>query len=251
MAIEWITAFVDRASDGFDAAASFWCSASGSSLSPWRGENDEFATLLPLDGADSHLRIQRLVDGSPGSHIDLHAADIGASVEVCLASGANVLAEHGGFTVLESPGGLPFCVVAHNDERNRERPVIGATSTTLIDQVSIDTDPDVFDAEVRFWSAVTGWPTVGARSAEFTPLDRPATMPLRIMLQRRDTTSGPASCHLDIACDDRSAAVEDHRRLGATVVSTNRYWTVMTDPVAVAYCLTDRLPTTGLLLPLR
>lgn len=249
MAIEWITAFVDRADDGFDTAASFWCGASGSSLSPWRGERNEFATLVPLDGADSHLRIQRLVGGPPGSHLDLHATDVDASVEACLASGASPLTERVGFTVLESPGGLTFCVVPHHGERTRQQPVLGTTAATLVDQVSIDTDPDVFANEVRFWSAITGWPTVGARSAEFTPLERPATMPLRLMVQRRDTNSGPASCHLDVACEDRPAAVEDHRRQGGAVVSTNRYWTVMTDPVGVAYCLTDRLPATGQLPP--
>jgi hypothetical protein len=146
---------------------------------------------------------------------------------------------------------MPFCVVAHHGEQRRQAPVAidGSGMTTLVDQVSIDADPDVFDDEVRFWSGVTRWHPVAARAREFVPLDRSPSMPLRVMLQRREAPSGATSCHLDLACDDVAAATDAHTVLGASVVASHHYWTVMADTSGTEYCLTRRRPATGMLPP--
>jgi len=247
MNVRWITAFVDRGSTGFEPTIEFWSAITGSLLSTWRGDADECATLLPLDGSDAHLRVQRTGTGSSGSHIDLHVVDVRSSSEECVGHGATIVRDNDGFVVLATPGGMVFCVVAHHGEQDRQRPVPSAATgtSTLVDQVSIDCDPDLFDDEVRFWSSITGWAPLAARAPAFVPLDRPVAMPLRIMLQRRSHAVGPTTCHLDLACDDVVDAANEHRERGATVVERLRYWTVMADPSGTAYCLTARQPETG------
>ncbi len=245
--VRWITAFVDRGTDGFEATVEFWSVITGSSLSVRRGGDDEFATLLPSDGSDAHLRVQRTGSGLSGSHIDLHVADVRSAAAECVGCGATVVKDNGGYTVLATPGGMPFCLVAHHGEHKRQRPVASASNgaSTLVDQVSIDCDPDRFDDEVRFWSSITGWAPLAARAPEFVPLDRPAAMPLRIMLQRRSQPVGSTSCHLDLACGDVAGATDEHRERGASVIEHHENWTVMADPSGTAYCLTARRPNTG------
>ena len=241
--------FIDRPDANFDATARFWSAISGSSLSSWRGVDAEFATLLPDDGADAHVRIQRTKSVTSGSHIDLHVSNVGIGAQDAVGCGARMLADHGDYIVMSTPSGMPFCVVGHHGERRRQAPVaIGAgAATTLIDQVSVDVDADRFDEEVTFWSDLTGWAPLHARSAEFVPLDRPPGMPLRVMLQRRVQNSGSTTCHVDLACDDVVAAVAAHQSLGGTVLAVHDRWTVMADPAAAEYCLTSRLPGTGTL----
>jgi predicted enzyme related to lactoylglutathione lyase len=250
--VRWISAFIERPAETLRVTIDFWCAVSGSSLSDWFGDDGEFAMLLPRDGADAHLGVQRTRPGTTGSHIDVHVADVRAAAAESVRRGASVIADHGVHLVaLSSPGGMPFTLVNHRGAQHRQAPVTITSSalTTLVDQVTIDADRDVFDDEVAFWSAITGWSPVAARASEFVPLDRPSTMPLRLLLQRRDAPRGATGCHLDLACDDVSAAVDAHVKLGASRVATHRYWTVMADPSGVEYCLTRRSPATGTLPP--
>lgn len=251
MDVRWITAFVDRPGRGFDAAVSFWASVAGATRSPWRGARDEFATLVPIDGSDAHLRVQRTDDGRAGSHIDLHVADVREGVAACKGAGASLRRDHGSYAVLTSPTGMAFCVVSHRDEQTRQRPVvIGPRGTaTLVDQVSIDVDPEALDTETRFWTTITGWAPIASSAPEFVPLDRPPEMPLRLMLQARARRSGPTTCHLDLACEDVPAAAAAHQSLGAVAGSVHRHWTVMVDPSGVDYCCTARRPDGGRLPP--
>lgn len=101
--VRWITAFIDRAADDLDAAAAFWCEVGGSSLSPWRGQRGEFATLLPADGADAHLRVQRTRSGTAGSHLDLHVADVRTGIHECARLGASVVDDLDAYAVLAVP----------------------------------------------------------------------------------------------------------------------------------------------------
>jgi hypothetical protein len=247
--VRWITAFVDRPEASFEATVRFWYAISGSSLSPWRGVDAEFATLLPNDAADAHVRIQRTQSATSGSHIDLHVSNVDAGAEDAVRCGARVLADHGSYVVLTTPSGMMFCVVAHHGERTRQGPVAVGTSaaTTVIDQVVVDVDADGFDDEVRFWSELTGWLPLDARSSEFIPLDRPQGMPLRVMVQRRNRAAGTTTCHVDLACENVAAAVTVHQALGGTVVAVHHLWTVMADPAGTEYCLTSRQPSTGTL----
>ena len=66
MDVRWITGFVDRPVETFDACEAFWLAVHDATLSSRRGDADQFATLLPSDG-DAFLRVQRTADGSSGS----------------------------------------------------------------------------------------------------------------------------------------------------------------------------------------
>ncbi len=82
MTVRWLTAFIDRPGENFDETVRFWASVTGSSMSPTRGEHDEFATLIPPDG-DAYLRVQRVAEGPGGSHLDVHVDDIASSTAAC------------------------------------------------------------------------------------------------------------------------------------------------------------------------
>lgn len=244
--IRWTTLFLDRPAATFDAARDFWLASTGSTSSPVRGEHGEFLTSIPPDG-DAHLRLQRVHDGPGGSHLDLHVDDVRAATDRIVELGADIVDDLDALVVLRSPGGLPFCTVAHHDEAARPMPIGAPGARTRADQVCIDIAPDRFDRECRFWADVTGWSLRTAVEPEFNVLERPPDQPHRFLLQRRGEadTGLDAQCHLDLACDDVDRAVEDHLALGAGFVERFRWWAVMTDPAGVPYCLTPRNPDTG------
>ena len=53
------------------------------------------------------------------------------------------------------------------------------------------------------------------------------------------------AAHLDLGTTDREAETARHLALGASVVAREEFWTVLTDPAGLAYCITDRDPATG------
>jgi len=96
-----------------------------------------------------------------------------------------------------------------------------------------------FEAEAAFWAALTGWPRRRTDLPEFDYLQRPAGMPLRLLLQRTGGTA--AGMHLDFACDDVPAEVARHVELGAVVMRRMPDgWTTLRDPVRREYCVTAR-----------
>ena len=99
------------------------------------------------------------------------------------------------------------------------------------------------DAEVAFWTELTGWTRADSEEPELSFLRRPAGIPLRVLFQRLDEPTGPVRAHADIACVDRAATLARHLAAGATVVRERQQWTVLADPVGRVYCLTDRSPT--------
>jgi len=56
MPVRWLTVFLDFPADDFDAGVAFWREVTGCGLSPLRGAEGEFATLLPASG-DAYLRV--------------------------------------------------------------------------------------------------------------------------------------------------------------------------------------------------
>lgn len=243
MGPRWLTAFLDRPADSFETAVQFWTTVTGSSLSAARGVHDEFATLLPPDG-DAYLRVQRLQDGPPGSHLDVHVNDLGAFAAAAVEAGASEDARHDDVVVLRSPAGLPWCVVEHHGERTRPaaQRTADAGAVHLVDQLCIDIPPSRYDQECAFWSRVTGWQLRRSSTAsEFSHLVRPGWCPLRLLLQRR-FDEGPARAHLDLASSDVALAANHHVRLGASVEAVYENWTVLKDPSGAAYCITARDP---------
>ena len=243
----WITAFLDISEPHWDVAVDFWAAATGSVLSPVRGEHREFATLVPADG-DAFLRVQRLGSGPARLHLDLHVSDRRAAADAAIALGASEVADVG-HVELRSPGGMPFCFV-HAGESRRPRPVRwiapegGSEHASLVDQVALDIPVEHWVRELGFWSELTGW-AVRPSASEFAPLERPVGQPLRLLGHRLEEQAGPVRAHLDLATSDRAAETARYVALGAVVERQRRQWTVLQAPDGRRYCLTDRHPETG------
>lgn len=243
--IRWLTAFIDLPASGHGSGSEFWARVTGSRLGAARGPAGEFATLHPPEG-DPCVRAQR-VAGAGGAHVDLHVPDVMQATEDAAAIGATVLAARG-CSILRSPGGVSFCLVAHHGESLRPPPVsVDGGPPTLLDQVSFDVAAADYDAETSFWSTLTGWHVWRGELGEFAALDRPSGLPLRLVVQRRESVDDdrPAA-HLDIACGAHVATIaEQHVAAGATRSRDHTHWTTMTDPAGLEYCLTRRDPFGG------
>lgn len=237
----WLSAFLDFTDHAFERGVVFWAEVTGSRVSAPRGEELEFATLVPRDG-DALLRVQRLAEGHSGLHLDLHVAHPRAAAAQAVALGATQVADRG-YVVMRSPAGLTFCFVSHPASRPPV-PVAWPGGRSTVDQVCLDVGPASYDAECGFWQELTGFaPTpTDPPDGEFRRLDGPG--PLRLLLQRLDDDREPGF-HLDLAADDRAAEVARHVALGARVVSVREQWTALTDPAGLAYCVTDRPPGRG------
>lgn len=244
MTVRWLTAFLDRPADSVGRVTEFCQKVTGSTLSAWRGEREEFATLLPADG-DAYLRVQRVEGGKGGSHLDLHVDDIARTAGHAEELGAARHLELDDVTVMRSPADLAFCVVGYDGESVRPAPTAAKDgSRTLVDQLCLDIPPGSYEQECRFWAALTGWEHCEGRLPEFTYLERPAGMPLRLLFQRVDDSvpGQQARAHLDLACDDVEAAAQAHEHLGAQVLARFPFWITMADPAGEPYCLTRRTP---------
>jgi hypothetical protein len=225
----------------------FWQAVTGSTLSSRRGERAQFVTLLPASG-DAYLRAQTVLSGPGGGHLDLHADVPDAVAERALALGAVERFREPGLVVLTSPAGVGFCAVEHEGESVRPAPVVRADgSRSLVDQLCLDIAAPDYDRECDFWATLTGWQLRSGSRPEFRYLDRPAGLPLRLLLQRLD--AGRTGVHLDLACDDMGGEAALHTTLGATVQSRRDGWITLHDPAGLPYCLTRRDPGTGTLPP--
>lgn len=254
MLVRWLTAFLDTPRDAPGAAecVEFWQGVTRTRLSPRRGEHQEFATLLQSDG-DAFLRAQEIGTGRAGCHVDVHVEDVPRAADEAVSSGAHLVVDRGTLVVTRSPAGLPVCFVPHRGEARRPPPVSvpaphgTGTFSTLVDQLSIDVPAGAFEAEVAWWSRLTGWRRCEGIRPEFAFLDRPPGVPLRLLFQRLPdrTVDEAATAHLDLACTDRPAEVARHLDLGATALRHTDWWDTMIDPVGRPYCITDRDPTSG------
>lgn len=239
----WVSAFLDLEPASFDAGLSFWRQVTGYTLSPPRGDDGEFATLVPPSG-DAHLRVQRLGGGPSRIHLDLHVADPALSAKRAMTLGASVDPDFGDM-VMRSPGGFAFCFVS-SEESRPAAPVEWAEGlVSMVDQVCLDIPSSRYGSECAFWRDVTGRELRRSETHnEFRRLVRPEGQPLQLLLQRLDQELGPVTAHLDLATTDRAAETERHRSLGAEVLAVHESWTVLADPTGAAYCLTDRTPET-------
>ncbi|MGD9998373.1 MAG: VOC family protein [Ilumatobacteraceae bacterium] len=242
--ITWLTAFVDLPEETFDETSSFWASVTGWSRSPPRGARGEFGSLVPSDG-DPLLKVQRLAGGAARLHLDVHVDDRPAAVRSATGLGAAIVADRG-HTVLESPGGLVFCIVDHAVTGVRPQQFDAGGGPALVDQFCIDAAPDRYETEASFWAVFTGWPRVHHGRTEYEHIigDR---MPLRLLMQRRDEGEGePVAAHLDIACGANIDAIAArHLELGATLDHVDDTWTTLRDPAGLPYCLVRREPSAG------
>jgi hypothetical protein len=233
----WIQVFLDTPADAYEEAVEFWSAVTGWTPSERRGEDGQFLTLLPPAGA-AYVKVQA-ADGPAGVHLDLDSADRPAAVARARDLGATAAWRYHDVEVMRSPGGLVFCHTLVDGE-----PSLVRDGATILDQVCLDIPDQHWEAEVAFWSGLTG------RGVQIGTLPHFARLVeygrLRILLQRLDEPDGPVRAHPDLATADRARDTEAHIRLGARLEQVFDHWTVLTAPGGQVYCLTDRDPATGL-----
>lgn len=242
VSIRWVTAFLDLPPSAYDGGVDFWSEVTGARLSSTRGRDSEFATLVP-DLGDAWLRVQRVLGGPGGVHLDLHVDDVTAFAWRAVSMGAIEMSrDEGSLVVLSSPGGFTFCVGLWSGEAERSDVRPG-----IVDQVCLDISPERFGDEVTFWADLTAWPLHQGSRREFAVLDRPEGQPIRLLFQSlADPRPGPVTAHLDLAAGEhRADVVQRHVALGARVLREESRWTTLRDPVGREYCVTERDPRTG------
>lgn len=239
MDVRWLTAFLDCPSGQLHPAIEFWRGVTGFALSPWRGEGEQFATLVPPTG-DAYLRVQDVGESPARVHLDLHADDPPALAAHGLALGAVDVTE-GDVPSLRSPAGIVWCTVEHAGEARLPDAPAWPSGRSQVDQVCLDIPPSKYELEVAFWRELTGWTWTDSGAAEFERLNGPAGA-MRMLLQRMDDEAASASAHLDVACDDRSAEAQRHLELGARHLYDGRGWITLADPTGRRYCVTGREP---------
>jgi hypothetical protein len=251
MQIRWLTIFLDFPGPVFGAEVAFWREVTGSGLSASRGEESEFATLLPAAG-DAYLRVQRVREGNGGCHLDLHIDGSAGSVDEAagraVTLGALIRHREDDLVILDSPGGFTFCLVPWDEEKSVPGPVIlDDGGASRLDQLCLDIPPDAYESECSFWAALSGWELRQGSLPEFAYLERPAGMPARLLLQRRESagTGDLVSGHIDFSCGDPSRLARRHVVAGAKILRTFPHWLMMADPSGRDYCLTMRDPETG------
>ena len=226
--VRWLTVFLDFPAGSFGAGVAFWREVTGSTLSPFRGAAEEFATLLPPSG-DAYLRVQRTADGSGGHHIDLHVDPALASVDqaagAAVALGATIRHREEGLVISSSPGGFTFCLVRWHGEDTVPGPVrLDGAGASRVDQIWLDVPARSFERERSFWTALTGWDGQdGARS-------------VRLGFERSDG-AGPVTGRLGFSCTDPARLAVRHAAAGARIVAVLPHQTEMADPVGRRYLL--------------
>lgn len=241
MSSTWITAFLDFEADHHQRGVGFWQAATGYALSAPRGDDGEFATLVPEQG-DAFVKVQRRHQGEDRVHLDLHVADPRAAADAAAVAGAVELVDRG-YVVMASPGGLVLCFVDHPASVVPAATTHADGSSARVVQVAIDVPRASYDAELSFWRALTGWTErSSALTEDFRFLVPPAGLPLRLLVQRLGEEEGAVRAHLDWGTTDRAAETERHLALGARVLAVHSHWTVLVDPLGRSYCLTDQSP---------
>jgi catechol 2,3-dioxygenase-like lactoylglutathione lyase family enzyme len=239
--IRWIWAFIDRPLERFEQAGTFWTTVTGSRLSPRRGSDKKFATLLPRSG-EAALKLQGVHDHG-GAHLDLEVDDVPAAIEAARRLGATAVGSKLVSEVMRSPGGQLFCVEPWDGAATRPAVFVHPDGTgSRLDQVCLEIAPALYDVEKEFWTAFTGWELRRSARPEFNLLKPPPGLPIRILLQRLGSDRA-SSAHVDLACSDIEATRAWHEQLGAREVGRGPHWIVMEDPTAGTYCLAARSPS--------
>ncbi len=238
----WLTAFLDFPAEEFDRGAAFWSQVTGWPLSPTRGEHDEFASLVPPDGAD-YLRLQRLGEGETRLHLDVHVADPQEAAIAAQERGASVVRQaYPDLVVLASPAGFEFCLVGQPRDTVPAAPHWPGGHRSRVSQVCLDIPPESHAEEVAFWAGTLhGQLRPAAGRPELAWIDPPGPFPLQVVTQRL-ALGNLVRGHLDIASDDRRAEVERLRRHGAMVRSVRPERTVLEAPGGISLCVLDRAP---------
>jgi hypothetical protein len=186
--------------------------------------------------------VQNNATSGPRVHLDLHTDNVPGLVERARSLGATDI-PGGDVPVFASPGGLVFCAVEHVGEREVPTSVQWTSGQrSVVDQVCLDIPPSRYDAELAFWSALTGWERHDPDpDDEFERLSGVGA--LQVLAQRLDSEAPAVTAHLDLRTDGVGFEVERHLALGATHMRDGRGWVTLADPSGLAYCVTGRTPS--------
>lgn len=100
---------IDAPAAEHDRELAFWQAATGQPLSQF-GEHPEYHGAA-LRGQELWLLIQRLGDGPPRVHLDIHTDDLTAEVTWLEQLGAQRVGQARFWQVMRDPAGMPFCVI--------------------------------------------------------------------------------------------------------------------------------------------
>src|SRR5262245_61656408 len=100
---------VDVPADAHETEIAFW---SGALATPFtQAVRFREYHWAPLPGDGNAMLVQRLGDGPPRLHVDIHTTDRAAEVARLQRLGATVVDDGGQWTIMRDPAGLIFCVV--------------------------------------------------------------------------------------------------------------------------------------------
>jgi Glyoxalase-like domain len=133
----WVTVFFDLPTASFDAAVAFWGQVTGYGLSPSRGADGEFATLLAGDGAG---------DGTGASRVDTLCLDVppgGFDRELAfwaaLTGQGTRPAPVPGYAYLDGPAGWPArLLLQRREQAGPGDPVSGHVDFGCTDLLALD-----------------------------------------------------------------------------------------------------------------
>jgi hypothetical protein len=108
------------------------------------------------------------------------------------------------------------------------------THYSRIARIVIDASAATHDDEVAFWREATG---VALQRYERYPQYHGGPLADSMGLLTQQLGDGEARVHLDIHTTDRAAEVARLTALGASVVRAAEYWTVMSDPAGLLFCV--------------
>jgi hypothetical protein len=240
----WLHTVIDVPSDLHPVAADFWGRALGwPTGDPWP-DHPELRSFEPARGT-AYVHLQQ-IDGPPRVHLDLEGADPDATVAHAVELGAEILGSSARWQTLQSPGGLPFCVLSGRSHAAPEPVEWPDGHRSRMVQVCIDSPRSRHDDEVTFWRALLPGRWAGSRSDEFAgKWHDDDGSPLQLLFQRLDEADGAVRAHLDHGTDDLAAEVRRMIELGAEDVGAGRGgWHVLRDGAGSAFCVTANSPDT-------
>jgi hypothetical protein len=92
-----------------DSALAFWQGAAGGRTG--RSQRYPEYHWAELPGQEIAMLIQRLGDGPPRVHLDIHTDDLAAEVSRLERLGAQRVRRVNDWWIMADPAGLPFCVI--------------------------------------------------------------------------------------------------------------------------------------------
>jgi hypothetical protein len=241
----WIHSVIDVPASLHETAADFWAAALGWPVgSPWPG-HAELRSFEPPSGAP-YVHLQE-IDGTPRVHLDLEVDDAETLVGRAVELGARRVGESDRWHTLQSPGGLPFCVLAATEPGSPPAPVTWPDGhRTRLVQVCVDSPAPRHAAEVSFWRTLLGGRWVDSPAREFAgKWHDDLGSPIQLLFQRLEEPDGLVRAHLDLGTDDLPAEVSRLVDLGAEDVGPGRGWHVLRDPTGRDFCATENSPSSA------